>query len=114
MSKLQRATEFSTKERKRIKDRDGGCIFCQMQYHVEECRDTYLMQPSQIMHYIPRSHQGLGIAKNGALGCIWHHMMLDNGKEGRREEMLRLFREYLQKHYQDWKEEDLRYKKYDF
>lgn len=114
MSKLSRATEFSTKERMKIKERDGGCIFCKMNYHVEECRDRYLLTPNQIMHYIPRSHQGLGIAKNGAWGCIWHHTMLDNGNQGRRQEMLLLFQSYLKKYYSDWKEEDLKYKKYDF
>lgn len=114
MSKLSRATEFSAKERLKIKERDRGCIFCRMNYRVEECRDKYLLTPNQIMHYIPRSHQGLGIAKNGAWGCIWHHTMLDNGNQGRRQEMLSLFRDYLSKHYSDWKEEDLRYKKYDF
>lgn len=114
MSKLSRATEFSAKERLKIKERDRGCIFCRMNYRVEECRDKYLLTPNQIMHYIPRSHQGLGIAKNGAWGCIWHHTMLDNGNQGRRQEMLSLFREYLSKQYSDWNEEDLRYKKYDF
>lgn len=114
MSKRKRASEFSQRERNRIKERDQGCIFCRMKYHMEECKDTYLLQPTQIMHYIPRSQSGLGIAKNGAWGCIFHHTMLDNGNRGRREEMLGLFREYLQRHYRDWKEEDLVYRKYDF
>lgn len=114
MSKLSRATEFSAKERLKIKERDRGCIFCRMNYRVEECRDKYLLTPNQIMHYIPRSHQGLGIAQNGAWGCIWHHTMLDNGNQGRREEMLGIFREYLQSHYKDWNEEDLKYRKYNF
>lgn len=114
MSKLSRKLEFSPRERQKIKERDGGCIFCRLRYHVEECKDIYLLTPSQIMHYIPRSHQGLGIAKNGAWGCIWHHTMLDNGNKGRRQEMLELFRNYLRAHYDDWDEKDLVYKKYDF
>ncbi len=114
MSKLSKKCEFSQKEREQIKKRDRGCIFCKMKYHMEECRDTYLLQPTQIMHYIPRSQLGLGIAKNGAYGCIFHHTMLDNGSSGRRKEMLKLFQSYLKKHYRDWKEEDLIYKKYEF
>lgn len=113
MSRLSKKCEFSQKERERIKERDRGCIFCRMQYHIEECRDTYLLQPTQIMHYIPRSHLGLGIAQNGAWGCIFHHSMLDNGSRGRREEMLKLFRSYLANHYRNWKEEDLIYQKYE-
>lgn len=114
MSKLSKATDFSKRERERIKARDQYCIFCKMGYHMNECRDSYLFRMQEIMHYIPRSHQGLGIAQNAALGCKFHHEMLDNGNKGRREEMLKLFREYLQRHYKDWNEEDLRYRKYNF
>lgn len=39
-----------------------------------------------IMHYIPRSKNGLGIPANGAVGCQCHHDMLDNGRQGRRTE----------------------------
>lgn len=111
MPKFTRKLEFTQRERDKIKARDEGCIFCMMNYHMDECRDTYILKPSQIMHYIPRSKQGLGIAKNGALGCLFHHEMLDNGNQGRRKEMLGLFREYLKRHYRDWKEEDLIYRK---
>lgn len=115
MSRIKKATDFTPKERKRIKERDGGCIFCKMRYHMEECRDTYLLEPTQMMHYIPRKpHGGLGIAENAAWGCVFHHEMLDNGNKGRRAEMLSIFKEYLQNHYPGWKEEDLVYKKYDF
>lgn len=115
MSKRSRKLEFTQRERERIKERDGGCIFCKMRYHMDECQNTYLLRPTQMMHYIPRKpHGGLGIAENGALGCQFHHEMMDNGNKGRRPEMLRLFKEYLKRHYRDWKEEDLVYKKYDF
>lgn len=67
-----------------------------------------------VMHYIPRSRGGLGIEENGALGCHYHHTMLDNGNTGRREEMLGLFKEYLMQQYEDWKEEDLVYDKWSF
>lgn len=112
--KRSRKTDFTQRERERIKERDRGCIFCRMRYHTEECKDTYLLQPVHIMHYIPRSGGGLGIAKNAAWGCIFHHTMLDNGNRGRREEMRKLFKEYLQRHYRDWNEEDLIYNKNDW
>lgn len=114
MPKYTKKLEFTQRERERIKIRDKGCIFCRMGYHMEECKDKYLLQPTQIMHYIPRSKLGLGVERNGAWGCIFHHTMLDNGNQGRRAEMLDLFRRYLMAHYDDWDEEKLRYKKYDF
>lgn len=67
-----------------------------------------------VMHYIPRSKNGLGIAQNGAVGCQYHHEMLDNGNMGRREEMLEMFKEYLQEHYPDWNEDELVYSKWRF
>lgn len=71
--------------------------------------DSQLMS---IMHYIPRSKGGLGIEQNGALGCQYHHSMLDNGHQGRRVEMLEMFKGYLQSHYDNWNEEELYYRKW--
>lgn len=100
MSKVSRACEFSLAVRKRIKERDKGCIFCQM--------FGYSGYPAtQIMHYVPRSHQGLGIEENGALGCVYHHQELDNGVNS--EPYKRVFREYLQAHYPRWNETTLMY-----
>lgn len=84
---------------------------CQMEYRMEEVEWTGQGTLS-IMHYIPRSHGGLGIPQNGALGCISHHMMLDNGNKGYREEMLQMFKCYLQDHYPDWSEDALVYSKW--
>lgn len=114
MSKIKKATDFTPKERKRIKERDGGCIFCKIRYHMDECSNPLDLRELEMMHYIPRGQLGLGIAENAAQGCRFHHWMLDNGNKGRRPEMLSIFKEYLQRHYPSWKEEDLVYKKYDF
>lgn len=65
-----------------------------------------------IMHYIPRSKNGLGIEQNGAIGCQYHHEMLDNGASGRRQEMLVIFKNYLKAHYDNWNEDDLIYSKW--
>ena len=109
-SKRTKACEFSQRARQQVYDRDFGCIFCEMRYHMEET-EFYDLQIDGIMHYIPRSQGGLGIPENGALGCRYHHRMLDNGSSGRREEMLQIFREYLKGFYPDWNEEDLSYRK---
>jgi GT2 family glycosyltransferase len=42
-----------------------------------------------------------------------NHEMLDNGNKGRREEMLQMFRQYLQDHYPDWSEDALIYRKWE-
>lgn len=113
-SKQARKREFNEKARKEIYYRDCmQCIFCRMEYRIENT--SWLdRELSGVMHYIPRSRNGLGIPQNGALGCYYHHNMLDNGSQGVREEMLGLFREYLQNHYADWNEEDLVYRKWNF
>ena len=110
-SKQARAREFSQKTRQSILFRDRGrCIFCEMDYHMEKA-DEYAKSLLSIMHYVPRARGGLGIEQNGAIGCEYHHHMMDNGHEGRREEMLERFREYLQEIYPDWDEKELYYHK---
>lgn len=113
MSKQARAREFSAKERKKIYQRDDGkCIYCVKQYRMEKA--TWLgLEIKSVMHYIPRSHNGLGIEQNGAIGCQYHHEMLDNGSGGNREEMLDIFREHLSTRYPEWNEEMLVYSKWD-
>ena len=112
MSKQSRAREFNKNARQAIIERDmGKCIFCQMKYHIDEA-DSFALRIFSIMHYIPRAHNGLGIPENGAIGCQFHHDMLDNGKQGRREEMLEMFKRYLKQFYPSWDEQDLVYRKW--
>lgn len=108
MSKRSRACDFSTKERTLIKARDEGCIFCRWRYRMEKA-DAFNTSVMEIMHYIPRSQGGLGIARNGAIGCKYHHMMLDNSEH--RAEMKEMFKAYLKGMYRDWDEADLVYHK---
>ena len=111
-SKQAKAREFTAEAREEIFFRDKAeCIFCAIGYHMDKA--TWLgKEIKSVMHYIPRSKNGLGIPKNGALGCQYHHNMMDNGHEGRRDEMLEIFKEHLKKHYPDWNEEDLVYSKW--
>lgn len=92
---------------------DGGCIFCKMGYHMEN-KDPMQYQIKDIMHYINKSQGGLGIPQNGAVGCRYHHGLLDNGSRGLRAEMLEIFKEHLMQQYPDWNEEELIYDKWDF
>lgn len=105
--------QFNEKTRKEIRSRDGGCIFCQQNYYMQN-KDTMLYQIYDIMHYINKSQGGLGIPKNGAVGCRYHHMLLDNGNKGIRQEMLKIFKNYLMRKYEEWEEKDLVYHKWDF
>lgn len=70
----------------------------------------YSQQILSVMHYIPRSAGGLGIPQNGAIGCQFHHNMLDNGNQGKRKEMLEIFKQYLQELYPEWNEDKLVYR----
>ena len=101
-------TEFSQKARQAIRNRDKGCIFCQMGYKTSDESFGDL----QIMHYIGRGRGGLGIPENGALGCAYHHQMMDNGLYG--PEMREMFKEYLMEQYKGWNEGDLVYDKWAF
>jgi len=113
MQKRARKAEFDKKTRKIIEERDNGCIFCQMRYRMEKA--MYLdLNTFSIMHFVPRSKGGLGIPENGAVGCQYHHDMLDNGNGGHREEMLELFAEYLQSVCDDWDENQIVYDKWSF
>lgn len=107
--KRTKLTDFDGKTRERIKARDEGCIFCKMSYRMPESY-TFGLHEYQIMHYVPRSQGGLGIEENGAVGCIYHHNMLDNGRNTRTE-MLSLFEKYLKENYPEWDKKKLFYRK---
>lgn len=110
MSKRSRLCEFSAKEREKIHKRDNEtCLFCRLGYHMSSQAG---IGDLQIAHLVARSHGGLGIEQNGALLCIYHHQMLDNGNLGNRHEMESLFRGYLKSFYPDWDESKLVYDKW--
>lgn len=105
--------QFDEETRRIIYYRDNEtCIFCKIGFHMEN-KDQMLYQIKDIMHYINKSQGGLGIPQNGALGCRYHHSLLDNGSEGLRPAMLAVFREHLRQQYPDWDEKDLVYRKWD-
>ena len=109
-----RKFQFNEKARREICARDGEtCIFCRRGYHMEN-KDTLLYRKKDIMHYVNKSQGGLGIPENGAVGCRYHHMLLDNGNRGLRAEMLGIFRDHLKECYPEWDEGKLKYTKWNF
>ncbi len=91
----------------------GKCIFCEAGFPVPDT-EIFGKTIKDIMHYIPRSHMGKGIEQNGAIGCRYHHMKLDNGNDPLlRKAMMKTFEEHLRKHYTDWNEKELVYSKWD-
>ena len=111
MGKRNRMTEFKGQVREKIKQRDKGCIFCKMGYMMPDPEKDYFgISNFQIMHFVPRSQGGLGIEENGAIGCIYHHNLLDNGAKTRKE-MLELFENYLKRNYPQWDKKKLIYRK---
>lgn len=112
MKKRTKSLEFSKKTRERILCRDREmCIFCQIGYNMYSTTEMGY-QLDGIMHYIPRSQGGLGIEQNGALGCHYHHELMDNGSKGLRKEMREIMKGYLSGMYPDWNEKDLYYNKW--
>ena len=99
-----RATDITDKVRKAVKARDNySCIFCDM--FGDSGYDA-----TQIMHYVGRAKNGLGIEQNLAFGCVAHHAELDNGKDSKKYR--EAFAEYLKGIYPDWDERDLVYNKW--
>ncbi len=114
MPKYTKYLEFSQKERTAIRERDNyRCIFCQVGYRMPPANEMG-RNMQDIMHYIPRSSLGLGIRQNGAVGCRYHHNMMDNGSSGERKEMLGMFRAYLDEFYPDFTDAERKYNKWSF
>ena len=111
MKSSTRERQFNAKTKRAILLRDGGCIFCQREYHMK-CNDSFQLAQLDAMHYVNKSAGGQGIEQNGAIGCRYHHALLDNGNKGIRQEMLDIFKEHLQSQYEDWNEKDLYFDKY--
>lgn len=112
MPKYTKYLQFDNQTIKTIAERDNyTCIFCAIGYHMEN-KDDMGYKIYDIMHYIPKSHLGLGVEQNGAYGCRYHHHLLDNGNKGLRDEMLGIFEEYLKSKYENWDKDKLVYKKY--
>lgn len=97
MSKRTKAVSISTKVRKEVRERDKWCIFCGL-------------SGTDMMHYIPRSKGGLGIAQNIALGCRQCHVNMDF--TNMRKEMLEHFKNHLDKHYPDFPDEERIYRRW--
>ena len=105
-SKRSKATDIPAKVKLAVWERDGHrCIIC----------GSTIASPNA--HYVSRAHGGLGIEQNivtlcttnidGKRGC---HDRYDNSDE--RDLFRRLIREYLQRCYPDWKEDELVYDKW--
>lgn len=109
--KLKRQTEYTAAARKKIHERDREmCVFCAMGYAMPEDLSA-TRSALQIMHIVPRSQLGKGVEENGALGCVWHHNMLDNGNAGNRREMLAILEERMRYFYPGWSREKVTYRK---
>lgn len=113
MYRSTRAKQFDQKTQMKIWNRDvARCVLCAAGYHMEEATDPLMLQIRDIMHIVPKSQGGLGIEQNGVVGCRFHHHMMDNGKDGRREEMLEICREHLRACYPDFDETQVVYDKW--
>jgi len=109
--KLKTKREFDHKTRRAIHKRDRECcLFCTIGYHLPE--PPQYPGELQIMHIVPRSQNGMGVEQNGVLGCVWHHVMLDNGNKGLRGEMLQILEDYMRVLYPGWTRESVIFHKH--
>ena len=97
MHKRTKATAITPKVRQAVEERDGHCcIFCGRLGRGEG-------------HYIKRSQGGLGIEENIITVCRACHFQMDDGFS--RELYLIKARDYLKRHYSEWDESKLVYRK---
>lgn len=107
-SKRTKATDIPQKIKKAVFLRDEGkCVVCGNSKNV---------MPNA--HYISRQNGGLGIEKNIVTLCTELtenkcHRKYDFGTEEEHKKIKNKIKKYLKSKYQDWKEEDLIYKKYE-
>lgn len=103
-----RKTEITAKARRIVHERDGDCIFCLMGYEPVRLEDRGGIE---VMHYIGRAQMGRGdTPQNLALGCSYHHRMMDNGPK--LKEMRKIMKDYLSALYPEWNEDELVYTKW--
>ena len=55
---------------------------------------------------------GMGVEQNGALGCVWHHNLMDNGNRELRKEMLTILERRMEMFYPGWSRKRVTYSKY--
>lgn len=107
MNKSTRKLQFDTKTKKLIAERDEDCIFCRKGYKVATGYHVADTQIFDIMHVVNKSQGGMGVEKNGVLGCRYHHFMMDNGNKGNGKEMREICEEYLADYYGSWSAEEV-------
>jgi 5-methylcytosine-specific restriction endonuclease McrA len=112
MRKDTKARDFDRKTKEAIAKRDSidgwpCCVFC----GAPAPSHGYEILPISWSnaHYISRAQGGLGDERNGLTLCPKCHRKYDQSTS--REEMRGYFREYLKDHYDEWREEDLIYRK---
>ena len=100
MSKLSEATSISRETKEKVYERDKGkCILCGKPGLPEA-------------HFISRSHLGMGVEENIVTLCRECHNRYDHTTE--KKKIKEQIRSYLKSKYEDWNEEKLIYKRWNF
>jgi len=100
-TRRSKACDISKSVRLTVLARDHGlCVCCEARQGIPNA------------HYISRAQGGLGIEQNIVSLCPECHYKYDQTTE--RTEIKQRLKKYLQSKYQNWSEDNLYYKKYDF
>ena len=98
MRKQMKARRPSNATRRKVWERDNGCIFC----------GSY--DSPTMAHYISKAKNGLGIEQNMAIVCMECHRKMDHTEQ--RPEYLKRFKEYLDNLYPDFPDEEREWKRW--
>ena len=102
-SKRAKALDITPSVRKKVFERSKGrCETCSAY-----CNDMVYSNS----HYIKRSAGGLGVEQNILHQCIECHRKMDFGNKQEREHIMKLARLVLVRHYGEFEDIDLKYKK---
>ena len=98
MHRRTKALQIPMKVKKKVYDRDKGkCVWCG--------------KPGDpVVHFIAKSHGGLGIEENIVCGCARCHYNYDQTDQ--REKYREIARKHLKSKYPEWDESKLYYKKW--
>ena len=99
-SKRAKALSISAAVKARVWERDNHlCVYCHSPNAIPEA------------HYISRAKGGLGVEENILTLCRRCHDRYDHGTREEKRELARRFKEYLNKQYENWNEDELIYRR---
>lgn len=102
VSSRTQATKISTNTYNAVFERDKGCVLCNSTGTHKQLLKSGI-NVLECHHYISRGRLGMGIPENLVMLCKYHHLEETKYRDA--------IKDYLKSHYENWNEENLKYRK---